>query len=82
MVSFKENHLKHMGTVIAVLAVIKEGDDFSALPLDPALILKSKSNFETPRSACEHKPHMCDQCQLHEGSFCTLFEMSIGQNEC
>ena len=42
MVSFGENHFQRMGTLIAVLAAIKEGDDLSALTLDPALILKCK----------------------------------------
>ena len=31
-----------MGTLIAMLAVIKQGDNLSALPLDPALIMKCK----------------------------------------
>ena len=40
MVSFKENHFKRMGTLIAMLAIIKQGNNLSALPLDPALILR------------------------------------------
>ena len=42
MVHSKKIIFKRMGTLIAMLAVIKEDGDFSALPLDPTLILKCK----------------------------------------
>ena len=83
MVSFKEDHFRRMGTLIAMLDVIKEGGDFSALPLDPALILKCKKPkvILNPHNLLVNT-NRCAQCQLHEGSFCTLIETSIGQNKC
>jgi len=43
MVNFQENHFKRMGTLIALLAVKKQGGLYSAANLKPAILLKSKN---------------------------------------
>ena len=40
LVHAEEKHFKHMGTLLAALAVREEGDKFVSVPINPAIILK------------------------------------------